>query len=267
MPVSMAFKDEINYEKISQINKKERKTSKLTNLDPEFYFALISHLNILQEEYNKKHSENPTSTEALLLNNEICKLDGIIKEIYNRRERKILLSALDHGAKIDVRNMLKHEQKLYSTIINLLKEYRSEILSQKPNLVCDKPDEKMGFDSEEIPQEIETELESNTSIENNITELSSEPGEEYTEPSKLNVTGEDEKDQTKIEGSEISDKEVTEAEGSEQVLVHVKEDIEPFVGPDLVTYTLHKEDLATIPKTIAEILIRNNKVSIVEPSI
>ncbi len=235
MPVLMAFKDEINYEKISQINKKERKTSKLTTLDPEFYNVLITHLNLLQEEYNKKHLENPTSTEALLLNNEICKLDGIIKEIYNRRERKILLSALDHGAKIDVRNMLEHEQRLYNTTVGLLKKYRSEILSQKPSPVCDRPDKIQASEPEGEQQEPETKI-------------------EYTENLKAG----------KLEAEEA---ERDEAEAPEQILVHVKEDIEPFVGPDLITYNLHKEDLATIPKKIAEILLRNNKVSIVEPSI
>jgi DNA replication initiation complex subunit (GINS family) len=94
----MAFADEINYEKISTINKKERKSAKLVTLDPGFYNVLIEHLKKLQGEYNTRFLESPTSTEALLLNNEICKLDNMIKEIYTRRERKIILAALiSHG--------------------------------------------------------------------------------------------------------------------------------------------------------------------------
>ena len=52
--VLMAFEDEINYEKISQINKKERKTSRLTDIDSEFYSALIVHLKKLQKENMKR---------------------------------------------------------------------------------------------------------------------------------------------------------------------------------------------------------------------
>ena len=77
MRVLMAFEDEINYEKISQINKKERKTSKLTDINMEFYTALIKHLKKLQNVYNKRHLESPMSTEAMLLNNDQSGTDSL----------------------------------------------------------------------------------------------------------------------------------------------------------------------------------------------
>ena len=60
---------------------------------------------------------------------------------------------------------------------------------------------------------------------------------------------------------------VKSSETPEQILVHVLEDFEPFVGTDMVTYSLHKEDLVTIPKQNADILEKNNKVKLVEPKI
>ena len=233
MPVAMAFKDEINYEKISQINKLERKSSKLTILDPEFYDVLIKHLKKLQEEYNKKYLEAPTSTEALLLNNEICKLDNIIKEIYTRRERKIILSALDTNSKPNFRQMLEHEQKLYEVITNILDEYRNDVLNDKAKPTCVEPP---------------------TSEEATPIEPDSEP-DTVTESQAQTPT------------EEIKPESATNDQSEDDALILVLEEIEPFVGTDLVTYNLHKEDLVTVPKSIAEILTKNNKVKLIEPTI
>src|SRR2546422_514263 len=47
------------------------------------------------------------------------------------------------------------------------------------------------------------------------------------------------------------------------VLVHVLEDLPPFAGID-TTYRLKKEDVVTLPKTIAEILVGRGKARIVQ---
>jgi DNA replication initiation complex subunit (GINS family) len=263
----MAFKDEINYERISQINKKERKSSKIISLDPDFYQALISHLNELQGEYNKKHSESPTSTEALLLNNEICKLDVIIKEIYNRRERKVLLSTLDQGLKNEIKNMLEHEQRLYKKIIEILNQFREEVLYLKPKPVCDtlEPEKPVELEIQEQEQEIKEEMQLEGENAEAVgsgpsdTTLDNTPGKSQTEI-ELNI---EEKDEVEIvkkdDDKEIEDKKKAAEDDIEHVLVHVLEDLEQFVGTDMIVYNLHKEDLATIPKDIAEILKKNNK--------
>src|SRR5256885_6820418 len=48
----------------------------------------------------------------------------------------------------------------------------------------------------------------------------------------------------------------------DHVLVHVLEDLPPFAGID-TTYRLKKEDVVTLPKTIAEILVGRGKARIV----
>jgi len=49
----------------------------------------------------------------------------------------------------------------------------------------------------------------------------------------------------------------------DHVLVHVLEDIPPFAGID-TTYRLKKEDVVTLPKTIAKILVDRGKARIVQ---
>ncbi len=298
MQVHMAFKDEINYEMISQINKKERKSSKLIRLDPDFYLALISHLKELQEEYNKRYSESTTSTEALLLNNEICKLDNIIKEIYTRRERKIILAALDLGNNTDSKNMLEHEKQLYNILVNTLKNYRNGILAQKPNPICSKINQIYQLDhhleqSEQIystPDEIETlnnnidlKVESNVETiekpDNSEIEAMTLPAVELSErsvtPTENQTENNSEQNQNSKGASETFENSKSQppttvdisGPGSETVLVYVLEDLNPFIGTDLETYSLKKEDLATIPKKNAEILKKNNKINFVNVSI
>jgi DNA replication initiation complex subunit (GINS family) len=266
----MAFKDDINYEKISQIYKKERKSSKLIDLNKDFYEVLISHLKELQEEYNKKHMNSHTSTEALLLNNEICKLDGIIKEIYTRRERKVLLSALDLGSASESDKMLDHEKQLYSSVVEMLKGFRDEVLDQKPKPVCDRlesADLKSNEQYKGITHAGDNDLKSSAEIEPDIdspitTELN-ENIQDNEEPKNKLDKQDLENSAESIESSiETPEKEVT----TETVLVQVLEDVEPFVGyvnSEMITYDLQKEDLVTIPKEYAEILKKGKKVSYV----
>lgn len=261
MRVRMAFKDEVNYEKISQINKKERKSSKLTTLDPEFYSLLIAHLKKLQEEYNKKYLESPTSTEALLLNNEICKLDNMIKEIYTRRERKVLLSALDTNNEPNLRIFLDHEHRLYDQITKMLNEYRDEVLNQKPKPSCDTMGSSTSKDtSTELPEPEEEPLTPEPVPEQTEMPVESEIVSDVEESEVTGEASEPEEDEEEFEEEEPD-------ENEEEALVLVLEDIEPFRGTDLVTYNLHKEDLVSIPKSIADLLGKNNKVKIVEPNI
>ena len=49
------------------------------------------------------------------------------------------------------------------------------------------------------------------------------------------------------------------------VLIRVLEDLPAFAGPDR-DYNLKKEDLATIPKVMADALVNVNKAVIVRPS-
>ncbi|TLZ55363.1 MAG: hypothetical protein E6K15_08265 [Methanobacteriota archaeon] len=49
----------------------------------------------------------------------------------------------------------------------------------------------------------------------------------------------------------------------DHVLVHVLEDIPPFAGID-TTYRLKREDVVTLPKTIAQILVDRGKARIVQ---
>jgi len=276
VPVYMGFEDEINYEKISQINKKERKSSKLVNIDPQFYLVIITHLKKLQEKYNKKYLESPTSTEALLLNNEICKLDNMVKEIYTRRERKIILTALDTNSTPNFRQMLEHEQRLYQNITKILNDYREEVLNQKPNPSCE---DVMKTKSPIIPPPVPvSEPVKNDTISETPPPISQDikdaieyllpPSDVLQKQTEAPADQPDLSESKKIRKLTKVTKVKEESEDiTDKIVIYIMEDLEPFVGADAVTYNLHKEDIVTIPKSNAEILCKNNKARIVESNI
>jgi DNA replication initiation complex subunit (GINS family) len=50
----------------------------------------------------------------------------------------------------------------------------------------------------------------------------------------------------------------------EMATIRALADLPPFVGPDMQTYTLKAGDIATVPPSIANLLVRRNKAAIVE---
>jgi DNA replication initiation complex subunit (GINS family) len=150
--------------------------------------------------------------------------------------------------------MLEHEQRLYKTFVEIINGYREEILEQKPNPVCNKIEHVQGIETEDKPAIPEP----GVTEPNNKSEISSEFAntELELEPEVTTDTIQQEPEPS-----------TKSTETPEQILVHVLEDLEPFVGTDMVTYSLHKEDLVTIPKQNADILEKNNKVKLIEPKI
>jgi hypothetical protein len=109
--------------------------------------------------------------------------------------------------------------------------------------------DQVSVDESFLEDEGPLEEESTLTTEDGKTTSSSTPDRPLSEPSEVEV-----------------DQQPTK-EVKEQVMVYIEEDIEPFVGTDLITYNLHKEDLVTIPKPIADILLKNKKARIVETNI
>ena len=78
--------------------------------------------------------------------------------------------------------------------------------------------------------------------------------EEETEPEPID---------TKQKGQVEPAKSKTQP-GRDYVVALVLDDISSFVGTDLNTYDLNREDVVSLPKDVASILVKNNKIRIIE---
>ncbi len=120
----------ITYETLFDLLRKERSLEELQELDKQFWYYVIDYLKERQAFYDK------TSTiEQEKMRLQLSNIKRILKEIYERREQKILQLAInvirtDNVGFVDTRNMLYEEQLLFDESIALLKRYKTEILER-----------------------------------------------------------------------------------------------------------------------------------------
>lgn len=123
--------DEINYKTLRKIQQMEKNSPILTQLTPNFYYDLSKYLDNL-----KKRLENETLVQKqTLLKDEIKNITGISTNIYEQREKKILLAAISkaRGGNPDINNMADIERNLFENILEYMYDLRKKILNVKDN--------------------------------------------------------------------------------------------------------------------------------------
>ncbi len=217
---------------VSEIYRNERRSKVLTRLPTNFYIMSEEYLARQHEEYNQAILI-PSNPKTMMLQDQVKKVEKRLKHIYEIRERKIALAALDSmGGSKPPENMTRKDKELYELLIATLKSFRDGIeppeIPERPTPVHSteiKPAPKVEMKTEKIP-----------APEPEIVEqaLIAEP-EEPKESSKAD----------------------------DNIIVHVLEDIPNFVGVDH-TYDLRKDDMVTLPSQFANLLSSKGKVRIVE---
>jgi len=107
----------------------EKITPTLTKIDSDFYDASSNYLKYLNERLEKEKSYQ----KQTLLKDEIHNTNKIMNNIYEQREKKILLAAVSkvRGGNPDLGNLVNVERKLYNSIIQLMMYTRKEIIKNK----------------------------------------------------------------------------------------------------------------------------------------
>ena len=228
----MPGEEEVNFERVTKVYREEGGKKTLVALEEDFYDKLAAYVKRLEDAANKAAQANPNDAKALLLQDELRKVLKRREQIFTYRERKLALlaSSKASGAEIEVLTLPRQDRILFDQMVALLRKTRSDAFGGSP------------FGSEPGP--------------------SGEPPAPNAAPaaaaferkpaSGLKVVSSDETKRPKVAPS-LKD----------HVVVHVLEDLPPFAGLD-TTYNLRKEDVVTLPKTIAEILVSRGKARIVQ---
>ena len=121
--------DDINYRTLRQIQQTEKNSPLLTDLKTDFYLDLLKYL----EELKNRLKNEPSSQKQTLLKDEIQNTQKIAINIYELREKKILLAAISkaRGGEPDIKNMTNIEKNLFNSILNVLKKTRDEFLKKE----------------------------------------------------------------------------------------------------------------------------------------
>jgi DNA replication initiation complex subunit (GINS family) len=118
--------DEINYRTLRKIQQMEKNSPVLTELKPDFYNTLSEYLENLDNRFERETS----SQKQILLKDEIQNTKKIVTNIYEQREKKILLAAISkaRGGKPDLKNMVDAEKNLFEPVLDLMRKSRKKIL-------------------------------------------------------------------------------------------------------------------------------------------
>jgi DNA replication initiation complex subunit (GINS family) len=224
--------EEVNFERVTKVYREEGGKKTLVALEEDFYDKLAAYVKRLEETANKEAQANPNSPKAVMLQDELRKVVKRRDQIFTYRERKLALlaSSKASGAEIEVLTLPRQDRILFDQMVALLKKTRSDAFGGSP------------FGSEPGPAETPPAAESETPA---------------AAPEKKGPSG------MKVVSSEETKKPKVAPSLKDHVVVHVLEDLPPFAGLD-TTYHLRKEDVVTLPKTIAEILVSRGKARIVQ---
>src|SRR3989440_12364843 len=217
--------EEVNFERVTKVYREESGKKTLVALEADFYDKLASYIARLDESANKEAQKDPNSPKALLLQDELRKVRRRRDQIFTYRERKPALLAWSRGsgAEVEVPHLTTQESALFENMVALLKKSRADAFGPLPHAA--------------------------------VTTPSSEP------PRPKGPAPSKEPERMRVVRAEETKRTVVAPTLKDHVLVHVLEDLPPFAGID-TTYRLKKEDVVTLPKTIAEILVWRGKAGI-----
>ena len=127
----MAQEVVITYETLFELLQREKERNDLQKLEPTFFSDVIGYVKDKKKILTAKDAtfaqEERRKTERQLEN-----IYKILKEFYERREKKIIALALDKSrtksSLIDTGALLKEERVVFEALTNLLDTYRESIL-------------------------------------------------------------------------------------------------------------------------------------------
>ncbi|HWG89589.1 MAG TPA: hypothetical protein VNZ52_01950, partial [Candidatus Thermoplasmatota archaeon] len=116
--------EEVTYEVLVNRWKKEVRSSQLAKLDPSFYTAVDDHIRTLQADFDREYQVNPQSAKAMILQDELRNLSKVRDDLYEVREKKILMAALAaaRGSNIDKTPLTRGETDLFEDLERVLRE-------------------------------------------------------------------------------------------------------------------------------------------------
>ncbi len=125
----------VNFERITRIYREETNRSPLTKLEADFYDRMNAYLEDLKSRANKEISKDAHSSKAVMLQDEVRKVNQKRDQIYRARERKIVLMASSRvgGTDVDIKVLTRNEKALFELLVENLRGARTEIFAgEKP---------------------------------------------------------------------------------------------------------------------------------------
>ena len=124
----------ITYETLYDMLRREKNRAELQELDELFYHNLIQYLKDKKEILRSQEQKDSifTTVEVQKTRKQIENIQKIVKELYEKRESKIvqlaLINSRSQNQKNDKTLMLNSEKEIYESVVQTLDKFRSDIL-------------------------------------------------------------------------------------------------------------------------------------------
>lgn len=158
--------DEINitFETLYDLLRREKGKEELQKLEDSFYREVVEYLREKISLLGKKSTDDDLFSvgEKDKLEAELRNIKRILKELYDKREKKIIEMALNKSRTgsniIDTSALLEEEKKIYNNLVEIFDKFRVSILfnifkGQSPVFPKDRPVEAKPEPQKEQPQE------------------------------------------------------------------------------------------------------------------
>ncbi len=123
----------ITYETLFELLKREKDMADLQKLEPSFFNDFVDYLNEKKKMLDKEDTLF-SYDEKKKVEKQIENAKRIIKDIYERREKKILNIALIKSRTksnvMDISSLLENEKRFFDEIVRVLNVFRSKVIDK-----------------------------------------------------------------------------------------------------------------------------------------
>lgn len=232
----------VSYEMLQDLLRAERRSNKLMPVAARFWPDVRGFLDTVTQAFRIEQAKDPFSRQVMRLSDEVKNAKHAAESLWALRERKLAMLAL--AATKDRKmpeGITPDEGALYHDFLGLLEETRNRVFDgtvSAPSL--QPPPLPVPSAAPPVPPALQLPLQDRP--------LATPP------PAPTRPAG----PQTVTVPAD------TTQAPAETVTIRALGDIPPFVGPDMQTYLLKAGDIATVPPTIANLLVRRNKAAVID---
>ena len=232
---------QVSYEMLQDLLRAERRSNKLMPVSARFWPEVRGFLDTVTQAFRIEQAKDPFSRQVMRLSDEVKNAKHAAESLWALRERKLAMLAL--AATKDRKmpeGITPDEGALYHDFLAVLEETRNRIFEgtiSAPNLTPPPLQVPSAFPSAPMTPPVQMPI--------------------YERPAEAT---------SPVAASPQTVTVPSDTRGAvlETVTIRALGDIPPFVGPDMQTYLLKAGDIATVPPSIANLLVRRNKAAVID---
>ena len=230
----------VSYEMLQDLLRAERRSNKLMAVSARFWPMVREFLQTVTEAFRIEQAKDPFSRKVMMLSDQAKNAKHAAESLWALRERKLAMLALAATRERKVPDgITPDEGALYIDLVNKLEETRGHVFEgtmSAPSLVPPPVHVPSAAPAPKAPPQVQMP----------VLERPAEAAPPAVAAAPIQVPHD------------------TKAAPQELMTIRALTDLPPFVGPDMQTYTLKAGDIATVPPSIANLLVRRSKAAVVD---